>query len=203
MTITNGYCSLPDLKSVGRVESADDDPFLETCISAASRTIDRWCGRSHGFWQDSTVQTRDYTPDDSGSVYTDDISTATGLIVKTDTAIDGTFATTLTITTDFLLYPRNADKETPVRPWSLIRVASGSSQTFPVAARPTVQVTAKFGWPAVPDEVKLAAILQASMLYSSKDARNSITADGYLVRPSRFMHPQAELLLADFRRAIM
>jgi hypothetical protein len=35
--------------------------------------------------------------------------------------------------------------------------------------RPTVQVTAKFGWPAVPDDVTKACLVQAGQLHKAKD----------------------------------
>lgn len=198
MTITNGYCTVPEFMSHSRLNDYDDNLLVELSISAASRNIERHTGRR--FWQDGSVVVREYHADDAGLVYVDDISTTTGLIVKTDTAGTGTFATTLTINTDFLLYPLNAGDDTPARPWTTIRIAGGSGYWFPTDAdRPGVQVTAKFGWAAVPDEVKLACVFQAQMLYASKDARGGVWGDSGL-RVSRFMHPQAEELLTDFVR---
>lgn len=206
MSLTNAYCTVAEFQSLSRIDSGADQTLHEICINAASRLVDRHCGRRHGFWQDASVGTREYHPDSNWCVQVDDISTSTGLIVKTDTAVDGTFATTLTITTDFLLYERgspNAADETPARPWDEIRITSNATNYFTMADhRPTVQVTAKFGWAAVPDEVKLATILQAQMLYSAKDARTGIlqvlSQEGFATRMSRFLHPQADLLLADF-----
>lgn len=203
MTITNGYTSLAEFNNFSRLTTPADAPIVETCILAASRQIDRYCGRR--FWQDSAVVAREYHADDADCVETDDISTTTGLIVKIDTNLDSTYATTLTITTDFLLYPLNAGDEVPARPYNEIRIAYGSSQAFPTSGRPGVQVTAKFGWPAIPDEVVLACILQAQMLYSSKDARAGILqfgGDGFASRLSRYMHPQAELLLEPYVKVV-
>ena len=202
MAITNGYCTVDDLRSLTRISDTVDLVLHELVISAASRMIDRHCGRR--FWQDGSVVAREYHPDDTSTVPTDDISTATGLLVKTDTADDGTFATSLTITTDFLTYPLNAADEVPVRPLTEIRIASGSTYYFPTGARrPSVQITAKFGWPAIPDEVKLATVFQSQMLLAAKDAKGGImqgVAGDFPTRVSRFLHPQAELLLADFVR---
>lgn len=201
MTLTNCYLTVAEFKTLSRITSSSDDSLIEYFISAACRQVDRYTGRPHGFWQDATVTTREYHADDEYCVYVDDISTSTGLIVKTDTADAGTFSTTLTITTDFLLYPLNAADEYPVRPWDVIKIASGSSYYFPTTTRPGVQVTAKFGWPATPDDVKLAAILQSQMLYSAKDARAGILqnpVEGFSTPMSRKLHPQAQLLLEDF-----
>lgn len=199
MTITNGYCTLADFKAFARITDTVDDTINEAVINAASRMVDRYTGRR--FWQDATVVTREFHADDAWCVQVDDVSTLTGLIVKTDEADAGTFTRTLTITTDYMCYPLNAADETPARPFDEIRIMSSSSYLFPTTARPGVQVTAKFGWAAVPDEVKVATIFQAEMLYAAKDARSGIVqaaVDGYATRMSRYLHPQAELLLADF-----
>ena len=200
MTITNGYCTLAEYKQASDITSTANDTLHELAISAASRMIDRHCGRK--FWQDGSVVAREYHADDRRTVFTDDISTTTGLIVKVDTADDATWATTLTITTHFLLAPLNAADQVPVRPFDEIRLTDDTTDFFPTGVRPGVQVTAKFGWPAVPDEVKLATILQAQMLGTAKNARGGIlqlSVDGIgPTRMSRRLHPQAELLLEDF-----
>lgn len=201
MTLTNAYVSIDEYRLFATNRQPGDEGVIEACVAAASRMIDRWCGRPHGFWQDSTVQTRTYHADSPGLCFVDDISTTTGLVVKTDIDDDGAYAQTLTITTDFVLYPLNAGAQTPARPWNEIRIVS--DEGFPTGARPGVQVTAKFGWPTVPDEVRLACLLQAQMLMAGTEARTGIvqtSVDGLPTRMSRYLHPQAELLLDDFRQ---
>ena len=179
MALTNCYCTVDEFMTFTRIGDFEDAVIHDLCLNAASRMVDRYTGRRHGFWQDSSVKTREYHADDAWRVQTDDISTTTGLIVKTDT--DGTYATTLTITTDFLPYPRNADDDVPVRPFDeLVIVSSIGASLFVVSRGPGVQVTAKFGWPAVPDDVKLATLLQAQMLYSAKDARAGLRCFSYV-----------------------
>lgn len=98
------------------------------------------------------------------------ISSTTGLIVKIDADADGTFETTLTISTDFLVAPLNAADNTPV--WPYTEILAVSNYTLPVhtSGRPGVQVTATFGWPAVPDDITQACILLSHDLFKSKDA---------------------------------
>jgi hypothetical protein len=173
MALTNCYITLDDIKTElmpNNAQTFEFDTRLEVAISAASRQIDAFCGRR--FWQDATVVAREFFADDTRCVRVDDISTSTGLIVKTDDDEDGTFETTLTIGTDFLLMPRNADKEYPVQPWTELIAVSMGTNWFPVAygGRPGVQVTAKFGWPAIPDDVAKACLIQATMLYKASDA---------------------------------
>lgn len=207
MTITNGYCTLDDLKPELRVPFGDveDDARLEVAIAAASRQIDAHCGRR--FWQDSTVQTREFYADNSRICHVDDISTTSGLIVKVDDDDDGTFETTLTITTNFILRPLNAADMVPVWPYDeLVLVDSNGAVTFPVhgSGRPGVQVTAKFGWPAVPDDVKKACMVQAAMLFKSADAVFGVTEfanAGAAMRVRSSLNPIAAALLAPYARA--
>jgi hypothetical protein len=101
---------------------------------------------------------------------TDDISTVTGLIVKTDTADTGAFDTTLTITTEFLVLPLNAADRVPVWPYTELRLVDVQSFPMSRSGRPGVQVTAKFGWPAVPDDVTKATLIQAVQLFKANSA---------------------------------
>ena len=204
MTITNGYCTADEFRSFCNIDSTESKTIHETVVSAASRNVDRHCGRR--FWQDSTVVDREYHADSPTVVLVDDISTATGLVVKIDINYDGTYAYTLSASTDYVTYPINAEDEVPARPFTELRIPSFTSvQQFPRSnGRPGVRVTAKYGWAAVPDEVKMATILQAQMLHTAKDSRGGIlsaSVDGFSTRMSRFVHPQAELLLADFVKA--
>jgi hypothetical protein len=169
---TNGYCDLADLRRVNKIRADDNTLDLEfdAAISAASRQIDRFCGRR--FWQDGSVVTREFFPDNGWNCYVDDISTTVGLIVKVDTGDNGfvTSATTLTITSDFILLPANAADEVPVWPYTQLRITTNSTSAFTLTQRPTVQVTAKFGWPAIPDDIQQACILQAQQLYKGAGA---------------------------------
>lgn len=169
------YCTVQEVAAQVGIDDTDDDLLIESAVSAASRQIDAWCGRR--FYQDDSVATREFYPESStclnlldqpGVSPATEISTTTGLIVKTDTADDGTFATTLTISTGFLLLPRNADDDS--RPWNQLVLVDGSSFPATTYGRAPVQITAKFGWATVPPNVKQACIIQATQLYKAKDA---------------------------------
>jgi hypothetical protein len=204
MAITNGYATLPELKSILSISDTADDPDLEGAIEAASRQIDAHCGQGRKFWQDSTVVVRTYRPTMATVLVVDDISTATGLIVKVDTTDDGTFDTTLTISTDFQLEPLNAPSEFPVQPWTHIRLLDGqiSSWTCLSSGRASVQVTAKFGWSAVPDAVKRACLLQAKSIFKAQDATFGsfqLSIDGQPMRVPA-LDPMARAQLEQFVR---
>lgn len=173
--MTTVYCTPEELAAQVGIYDSDDDPLITAAIAAASRQVDSYCGRR--FWQDETVVVREVYPsgttcvdllDQPGEAPASEISTVTGLIVKTDTGDDGTFATTLTISTDFLLLPRNAVAEGIA--FSEIRTVGTGVFPRSSTGRATVQVTAKFGWPSVPANVSQATLVQATQLYKAKDA---------------------------------
>lgn len=202
--MANEYATADELKGRLTIPDNVDDLHLDLACSAASRQIDRYCGRR--FWQDATVKTREFYAEsptltllDDGSTR-DDISTTTGLIVKIDEAGDATFGTTLTISTDFILWPLNAEDDTPARSYEEIRLVA--NHHFPRAAngRPGIQVTAKFGWPAVPDEVKQATLIQATLLFSSKDSVYGLAVSEFGAVRLPPLHPTARALLADLAR---
>lgn len=199
--MASSYVTAAEVQAALPISSTDDVSLLNIAITGASRGIDSYCGQR--FWVDSAVTVRQYHASESRHLVVDPISTTTGLIVETDTAGDGTFATTLTITTDFLLQPVNAAAETPPEPYTLIWLPSAS---FPLSTngRPTVQVTAKFGWPAIPDDVRAAALLLARDLFKEmKDAPFGVagTAEFGVLRIRQ--NSTARTLLSRYRRAMV
>ena len=68
MAITNGYCTLSQIKAAVRITDSVDDTLLEMAVESASRMIDAECDRN--FY--STNATRDFTPNDAYTVDTDD-----------------------------------------------------------------------------------------------------------------------------------
>jgi hypothetical protein len=168
LSIANGLCTLEQAKSALNIQDAADNTLVELAVGAASRSIENYVG--HRFFIDAAVTVRQFNADDTSSLtIPEGIATATGLIVQTDAAGDGTFETTLTINTDFVLEPVNSLVLYPARPYTEIRLLTGSFPQ-PANGQPGVKVTAKFGWPAIPDDVTLACILLAKDLVKAKDA---------------------------------
>lgn len=205
MTITNGYCTLDQIKAEMRIDTSDtaDDTRLELAIAAASRQIDAHCGRR--FWQDGTVKVREYYPDSPMICQVDDISTTNGLIVQVDDNDDGTYPTTLTLGTHFILLPLNAADEVPVQPFTELRIVDTDGATpFPLRHLfPGVRVTAKFGWPAVPDDVTKACLVQASQLFKASDAvfgAAQFGEAGVALRVQARLNPMAEALLEHYSK---
>lgn len=78
MTITNGYCTLQELKDLKRITSTDatDDAVIEKLIEDASRMIDAVCGR----WFYAATQTRRFdVPDSSVLRFDEDLLSITTL----------------------------------------------------------------------------------------------------------------------------
>ena len=198
MTITNGYCTLGELKAVLRIMDTVDDELLESRISEASRVIDQHCDRR--FYADDTATARVYVANASDVVFVDDISTTTGLVVKTDSAGDGTYLTTLTAS-QFQNEPLNAtSKGLPIT--SIRGTATG---VFPTTAAPAgVQVTAKWGWPSVPEPVKSACILLAGRLVKRGDSLLGVAGFGDLGAITvRAIDPDVERMLRPYRIAVV
>lgn len=201
MTVTNGYATIEEFRQfVGDgITDHSSDAVLEGALAAASRKVDGLCGWR--FWQDGSVVAREFRATDYDCVeIRDGISTTTGLIVKVDDDGDGAFETELTITTDYILWPFNAADDVPAWPYTEIFFV-GRNAPIHSTGRPGIQVTAKFGWPAVPDDVKRATLLIAQDLWKAKDAPFGIAGAndfGVLrVRPNM----EAMSLLAVYERA--
>jgi hypothetical protein len=150
---------------------------------------------------DPVAVARTYQADNPYTLSVDDLGVAAGVTVKTDTGGDGSWATTWAAG-DFQLEPLNAASSGGAYAYQTITAIG--ARTFPVASRrPTVQVTGRFGWSAVPDEVREACILKAVNLWRRKDAPFGIlgSPDFGGIRLSRFGDPDVTALLAPFQLA--
>lgn len=204
MTITNGYTTLDDFKAYlfpGGNAGDDEDLMIEAAIESASRAIDAYCGRR--FYSDTAATARVYFATDTIYLPVDDFSTTTGLIVATDTGDNGTYDLTWTITTDYLADPPNTENGgIGGLPYTGIRAVY--TRRFPIVGlRPRVQVTAKWGFSAVPEPVAQACLIKAARIY-----RRAQTPEGFsageafgAVRVSSREDPDMVLLLGPYRRA--
>jgi hypothetical protein len=182
MAITNGYATLTEIKNYLSISDSTDNDLLEDLIESASRSIDRIANRR--FYLDSSASARKYRAYSDIFVYTDDIGSTTGLVVAIDTNGNGTYSTTLTLDTDFILDPLTA--ASLGRPYTQLTMVS-NTQTWPIfpgltqnGLRPGVQVTAKWGWPSVPSDINMACLILAADLYKRKDAPGGILGLGDL-----------------------
>jgi len=174
--------------------TTSEDAYIAAAIGAAEGEIDKFCGRT--FEPAGTVSARVYQPSTNALTYTDDFFTTTGLIVKQDDSNDGTYGTTLTVTSDFIV-PGNA------APFNIIRSVSSPFPRY-ISDRPTVEVTAKWGYAeAVPDTVQQAALILAARLFQRRSSPLGVMAgvvnDFGPIRVSR-VDPDIQRLLSGYRR---
>jgi len=153
-----GYLGIPVADTV-------DDTMLEQIVESASRSIDRIAGRY--FYQDSTTSQRFYRAVSPVSLLVDDISTTTSLVV--DVSTDGTnYSTTMVYNTDFIVEPFNA--AATGRPYTLLTSLGTQYFPYPWNYRPGVRVTARWGWPAIPDDIVECCLILSADLYKRKDS---------------------------------
>lgn len=137
--------------------TTSEDTAIQAAIDAAEALIDNYTGRTF----ETVTEARTYLPRTASVVDVDDIATASGLVIKTDEDQDGTFETTLTVTTDYVIVKNSAP----------FRLITNVNRGWPLSlyGRPTIQVTATFGYSTtVPDNIKQAALLMASRLFQRK-----------------------------------
>lgn len=196
MTITNGYCTLAELKAALRISDSVDDALLERCVEAASRQIDNSCDRR--FYADGSASARVYEASNSYTVMTDDISTTTGLIVKIDSNADGTYNQTLVLNSDYRIDPPNGTVS-----GYPIRALRALDTLFPVdyRGRALIEVTARWGWPgSTPHAIREATVILSSRLFKRYDSPLGVAGFGDLgVITVRRVDPDVENLISPYR----
>lgn len=169
--IVNGYLTLDQIQDAVGDTTFGHVPEWERAITAASRQIDLWCGRY--FYLDAAPSARRYNATDRTCTCTGDFDDAAGVIVKTDDDNDGVFETVWT--SDQWQAQSDSVPNMPfVRfngwPWTQITTTTRTRE-FSVSGRtPSVEVTATWGWGAVPIAVEQACQALATLYYQSKDS---------------------------------
>lgn len=191
------YATLTDLKGRLGIDPSDtsEDATLQGKLATASRDIDKDCGRR--FWLDPVAVQRVFNPQyrivptwDGEKLLIDDIGDATGLtaeigsgdywvpVVDYDTGPDNALVDGQAI--EWLLRP--------YLPWV----------TWP---RQRIRITARWGWPAVPDQIKEATLLRAHRLARRQDSPEGVagSTEFGVIRVSRW-DPDYDALIGPFVR---
>lgn len=200
MPITNGYCSLQDVKAALRITDTVDDTLIEGSIEAASRLIDGYAMRN--FYQSGTV-TRYFSTSDPLMIQTDDIATSV-LTIETQPAADGDWITW--DADDYQLEPLNGNLDGIA--WAYDRIRAIDDYVWPTGNafldenEALVRITTVFGWPAIPQAIETATIMQAMRLFKRYDAPLGVAGFGDFgaVRVSRFLDPDVEMLVQPYRK---
>ena len=191
------YATLAEFKAAVGITDSTDDGALQSVLDATDTLIDLYCDRKTGFGTAS--ETRYYTAEDYEYVLTDDLVSVTTL--QTDDDANGTYETTWTSGTDYVLAPRNAALDG--FPYTEIDTSVTWPRNFPKDVYLGVRVVGVFGFPSVPAAVKQAEIIQAGAVWNSRTAPFGVigSADlGGILRMSRALHPEAALILEPYRK---
>lgn len=202
---TTYYATIEEIKDFIGVNTAVTDGMLAVIRDAASRTVDDFCGQQ--FYQNDSATARVFTAGDGRYLNlwqgrrAQPISTSTGLVVKTDDDEDGTYETTWAAG-DYLLEP--LDRPDSAEPAYGLRVTAAGNYLFPARTPGGVQVTARWGWPVVPDAVKQATLVIAANMMVGRGVSAQVGAEFGLVPggASRFVPPGAEALLRPYMRNV-
>lgn len=157
------YVPLEDFKLYVRSEiGAAEDADLQQALDAADLMINKMCARV--FTVAGTAAARTFVPDplDGGILRIPDATTVTAITEN---------GTALTVGTHYLLEPVNTTQWSgEVWPYEQIR-RQNTGYWYTYNNTGTVAVTATWGWPAVPEAVKLAAKILAKDLLSYRDVK--------------------------------
>jgi hypothetical protein len=196
MAITNGYCTLAEVKAALRLTDNADDVLLENSIEAASRRIDGYCG-TFFYQKQATIQLFTRFP-----YYCEipDLASTT-LTLRTDDNGDGSFGT-LWSASDYLLEPTDtAVTGTPYR-----RIVATGAKTFPLLfnpSRPAIQLTGTFGYASVPDDVREACVLLAMRGFARYNSALGIVGFADMAITVRAVDPDVRDYLMPYRQMIV
>lgn len=142
-----------------------DDAWVDHCVAAASRTIDDHCNRQFG--QVPAAVAADFPVSfryerNRYVVPIHDLMTTDGLVID----VDGT-----AVTDGYVLEP--ADAAMRGEPWTRVALPVGACYPF-VGVEPSVSVTGRWGWSAVPPTIEAATLLQAQRFYMRRGAWNGV-----------------------------
>lgn len=197
MAITNGYCTLAELRGRMNIPAADtgSDTIYEATIEAASRAIDGFTGRR--FYQ-ITATARVFTAEDSGWLEVPDLVSVTTF--QTDSDGDRTYEDTWA-TTDYDLEPFNASDVG--LPYTWVEITPDGLYSLPVGTRKGIKITGTWGWPSVPLPIKEATILQAMRIAKRPSAPFGIDLGGIdqgAAMRIPAIDPDVKMLVAPYRR---
>jgi hypothetical protein len=160
LAVGEAYATNVQYKAIVTKTSGDNDSEIDAQLLAMSRVLERDCFGGRFFTKDAAPVARTYYPrvDNQRTLTVDDIASLTGLVVKVDDNRDGVAEVTLVnppaANSDFELEPRNAALGPEPQPWTQLYLPPRAKRSY---WWELIEVTAVFGWPAVPQ-----AIVQAT-----------------------------------------
>jgi hypothetical protein len=193
MAITQGYCSLSDVKAALRITDPVDDSLLEMAVESASRLID---GYTYRYFYNAGTATRDFVAEDSYLTIIDDLISISEL--KTTDEIGSEYVTWSAA--DYQLQPVNGRIDGLVVPYTSI-LSTDDLLFNKLGEQALVRVTGVWGWSAIPIAIKQATIIQSSRIYKRLDSPLGVAGFGDLgaIRVGRSLDPDVEQLVMPYR----
>ena len=199
MAITNGYCTLAQVKAGLRITDSVDDTLLEMAVESASRAIDSYCNRV--FYSTGTAVVRYYSPQDSYLCDIDDLVSLTSLYTNSDET-QSSYNIQWT-SEDRQLEPLNGLADGQPTPFTRIR-AIGEYTFQTLNGEASVKVTGVFGFSAVPIAITQATVIQASRIYKRLDSPlGIISGELGTMRVGTRLDPDVAQLVDGFRKVRM
>ena len=172
-------------------------PEVEAARLAAEAAIDAYCQRTFNVPTSATA--RSFVPPRNvcDPLPVPDIANTTGLIIANGGA-------TLAASVYQLEVSPGQVNQTALdgrsRPYTLVRLLSGDWSNSSVDGEATISITARWGWPTVPPEVKVAAKLLTKDFFQAGDLRFGFADVGEFGRRVA-ANSMVVQLLAPLRRA--
>lgn len=158
------YATLAELKNRLRLTGTSDDVELQQKLDAARGRINDDCGRTFDA-ADVSASQREYTITHERKLLVDDFATTTSLAVALGSATGSAVASTA-----FRVKPDNAI----VKGRAAWLLEARQDLFFWPLTGVSAFVTAKWGWPAVPDPIHEACLLLAQRLFRRKDSSEGV-----------------------------
>lgn len=196
MALGDNYCTSAELKTRLGITDANEDAAIAQAVSTSSRNVEKYCRRQ--FNDAGVASARKYHALDYRTVLVDDFWTTTGLELATDEDDDGDYET-IWDTGDYTPYPLDRIRD-GVADWVYWNIKAVDVSTFQNTRRPGIQVTARWGWQAVPASVKEATLALAEEVFKMKDSPYGIAGFGEFGFVRVRENPKIVSMLKDYRR---
>lgn len=209
MAVTDPYCDAATYRAIVSKSDTAKDAEILADLRAVSRLIDRRTGRFFG--RDAVAVARVYRvptgyasyrdADYLATLEVDDIATSAGFSVVDDADADGLFGEAAWAATDYELRPVNAGVGPEPAPYTRLAVPSWSTKTGSFGGAQRLQVTAVWGWPAVPDAiVRATAHLTGILRLESPRATSRVSEMGEVISTSRQARDIVDDLVTAYKR---
>jgi hypothetical protein len=196
MAITNGYCTLNQIKAAIGIADGIDDSLLEMAVESASRQIDSYTER---YFYNAGTATKIFSPVDNWVCATEDFISLT----EVQTSEDGESWDTTWSTEDWQAEPLNGRAGGIQSAYTQIRAVD--SYLFPYReGEATVRLTGTWGWSAVPIAITQATVILGSRIFKRLDSPLGIIS-GELgsMRVGFRLDPDVQHLIEPYRKIRM